>query len=219
MKNRGPKDESTNQDGKLGFVHDTKPLVALVECGFIDNEEDRKFYTSDEGITKIAKGIVRGLLGYIGEDWKPELANPVIAPPPPFGDNLELEKNINELSEKVVDTVNQVNTLNDKVGEVIRKIDDIQTDITTIYKDRDTLALIQNKITENTNSINGVQVAASKVSTELKSEIRTLGESEDSKLVGLGKRITAIEKGQTIESSKFEFIKKLWGRFYIVKVK
>jgi N-acetylmuramoyl-L-alanine amidase len=83
MPKRGNFDETTNRYGKLGFVHDTKPLACLIECGFIDNAEDRKLYQSDEGIMKIAKGVARGILGYIGEAWKPELLNPVTHAPQP----------------------------------------------------------------------------------------------------------------------------------------
>lgn len=76
MKIRGVFDESTNRWGKLGFVHDTTPLASLVECGFLSNETDRNILLSPEGRMNIAKGICRGLLLYIGEEWKPELLNP-----------------------------------------------------------------------------------------------------------------------------------------------
>ena len=83
LKNRGVKDETTNLHGRLGFVHDTKPLAVLVECGFIDG--DYEFLSKDENLTKMAKGIVRGIVSYLGLPWKP-VQDP--APQPPTNDNL-----------------------------------------------------------------------------------------------------------------------------------
>ena len=73
MKTRGVKDESTNRYGKLGFVHDTHPLAALIENGFIGNEFDKKILSSAEGRMRIAKGVARGILSYFELDWKPDL--------------------------------------------------------------------------------------------------------------------------------------------------
>lgn len=73
---RGVFDESTNKWGRLGFVHDTKPLASLVECGFVSNEVDKSILISDVGRSNIAKGVTRGILTFLGEAWKPELINP-----------------------------------------------------------------------------------------------------------------------------------------------
>lgn len=73
MKKRKVKDESKNRYGKLGFVHDTYPLAALIETGFLNNEADRKILSKEEGRMKIAKGVARGILGYFELDWKPDL--------------------------------------------------------------------------------------------------------------------------------------------------
>lgn len=81
LKSRGIKSEYSTRHGKLGFVHDTIPVAALVECGFIDTHRDRILLKSDEGIYKIAKGVARGILGYIGVTWDASLLNPVIVPP------------------------------------------------------------------------------------------------------------------------------------------
>lgn len=139
--------------------------------------------------------------------------------PPQNNDNLDLEKKINELSGQVIANNNQVNILTDFVSNVVRKIDDIQKDITTIYQDRDTLSLIQQKITENTNAINNVSVANTNSTTELKGEIRAGKELTDNALTELNKRITALEKGNQIAGGKFESIKRLVGKYYLVKVK
>lgn len=78
MSSRGVFDESTNKWGKLGFVHDTKPLASLVECGFISNDFDRNILMSDKGRENIAKGLTRGILTFMEEAWRPEVINPAI---------------------------------------------------------------------------------------------------------------------------------------------
>ena len=155
--------------------------------------------------------------GYVPPTVPEVPSTPPTVPSDP--NNLELEKKINELSGQVVQNTNQTNVLTDSIGNITRKLDDVQKDITEIYKDRDTLALIQQKITETTNSVNNVSVATTKSTTELKGEIRALGESTDIKLDGLDKRIKSLESGHQIENGKFEFIKKILGKFYLVKVK
>jgi len=76
LSSRGVFDESVNKWGKLGFVHDTKPLASLVECGFLSNDSDKAVLISDKGRENIAKGITRGILTFLGEAWKPEVINP-----------------------------------------------------------------------------------------------------------------------------------------------
>lgn len=70
MYNRGSKDELTNRWGRLGFVHDTKPLACLVECGFIDSEQDRVWLNNDNGLYNIGLGIAKGIAKYLGVAWK-----------------------------------------------------------------------------------------------------------------------------------------------------
>lgn len=80
MPSRGVFDESTNRWGRLGFVHDTYPLAALLEAGFISNEEDRRILMDTKGRENIAKGICRGILTAMGETWRPELLHPETKP-------------------------------------------------------------------------------------------------------------------------------------------
>jgi GH25 family lysozyme M1 (1,4-beta-N-acetylmuramidase) len=164
-------------------------------------------------------GTIKSLVKY---GYVPPTPPEVPSTPPTVpqnSDSLDLEKKINELSGQVVTNSNQVNILSDFVSNVVRKIDDIQKDITTIYQDRDTLSVIQQKITENTNAINNVSVANTSSTTELKGEIRAGKELTDNALSELNKRIVALEKGNQIANGKFEFIKKLFGKYYLVKVK
>jgi len=72
LNNRGSKDEGFNRWGKLGFVHYTVPLACLIECGFINTDEDRKILSTDTGLYNIAKGVARGVLSYWGMAWKPQ---------------------------------------------------------------------------------------------------------------------------------------------------
>lgn len=142
--------------------------------------------------------------------------------PAPQNTDLDTEKRINELSKKVVDNTNSVNTLNDKVDDVLRKINDIQNDVTTIYKDRDTLAVIQAKLTENTNSINNVNVANTKSTTELKGEIRASKEFLQGEMDKIENRVEVLENKNEIEQinkGKYAFIKRLFGKYFLVKVK
>jgi N-acetylmuramoyl-L-alanine amidase len=81
LPNRGVKDETLNRYRKLGFVHDTNPIAALLECAFIDG--DYEYLKKDENLTKSAKGLARGCLSYIGVTWKPELVNPPTPAPSP----------------------------------------------------------------------------------------------------------------------------------------
>ena len=73
MNSRGSKDESTNRWGQLGFVHDTKPLAVLIECGFIDTLEDLKLLGNEEGRFKIARGLARGICAHLGVTWSDDV--------------------------------------------------------------------------------------------------------------------------------------------------
>jgi hypothetical protein len=80
LPSRGVKDEYTSPPGKLGFVHDTYPLSVLTECGFIDG--DNNYLSVDENLTRLAKGVARGIISYLGLKWTPELLNPSPQPVP-----------------------------------------------------------------------------------------------------------------------------------------
>lgn len=91
--NRGIKDESQNRHGRLGFVHDTFPTAALVECGFIDGDYD--FLKQDENLRRLAKGVARGIMTYLGIPWTAP------APPPPSTiETDKLKKQIAQLEQE-----------------------------------------------------------------------------------------------------------------------
>lgn len=108
LPNRGIKDESTNRFGKLGFVHDTHPIAALIECGFIDG--DYNFLRVDSNLTKLAQGVARGCLIYLGIKWNPILVvggTPAPqAPPPP-----SLEQQLQGAKNKIIELEKQVEAL------------------------------------------------------------------------------------------------------------
>lgn len=79
LPNRGVKDETLNRWKRLGFIHDTLPIAALVECGFIDG--DYALLRTPAGVEKMARGVARGCLSYLGTKWNPALLN--LAPKPP----------------------------------------------------------------------------------------------------------------------------------------
>ncbi|HEC66493.1 MAG TPA: N-acetylmuramoyl-L-alanine amidase [bacterium] len=98
MRDRGIKDESTNKHGKLGFVHDTNPLAGLVETGFIHSDNDLKLLKTNQGKMRIAKGLARGLLSYLGKEWKPDL---LITKMPQGKQITELNKTIKRLEKTI----------------------------------------------------------------------------------------------------------------------
>lgn len=62
---------------RLGYVHNTRTISALIEIGFMDHPKDKKIITSDTGIKKVAKGLLKGILAYYGlkeedKDKEPE---------------------------------------------------------------------------------------------------------------------------------------------------
>ena len=71
-KDRGVKDEKYHRWGKLRFVHDTIPLACLIECGFINTDEDRAILSTDTGLYNMAKGVARGVVEYLGLNWTPQ---------------------------------------------------------------------------------------------------------------------------------------------------
>jgi N-acetylmuramoyl-L-alanine amidase len=113
LPSRGVKDEFNSPPGKLGFVHDTIPLAVLTECGFIDG--DNNYLSNDENLTRLAKGVARGIISYLGLKLTLELLNPspVPTPIPPVSTNPELEKvksDLQNLQDKVKKAVEILNS-------------------------------------------------------------------------------------------------------------
>ncbi len=93
----GAKSEYDHELGSLAFLHECNPTTALIECGFIDNENDAKFLRSQPGIELMGKGIARGIMKFLNLEFKdapvaqtvqpvvpvqPATPAPIIAPMP-----------------------------------------------------------------------------------------------------------------------------------------
>ena len=69
---RPSRSEYTNRHKRLGIIHDTKPLACLIECDFLTNTEAANKLKDDNANDVYAKGIVMGIMNYIGVE------NPVV---------------------------------------------------------------------------------------------------------------------------------------------
>lgn len=67
---QGAKSEYDHEIGSIAFLHDIHMVTTLVECGYIDNEDDVKFLKEEGNIKKLAKGIVLGILKYFNIGYK-----------------------------------------------------------------------------------------------------------------------------------------------------
>ena len=83
LPNQGSKSEYEHEIGSIAFLHDVNSITTLVECGYIDNEDDAKFLKDDKNIDKLAKGIAKGVLEYFGVPFRdiPQGSPPVVARP------------------------------------------------------------------------------------------------------------------------------------------
>jgi N-acetylmuramoyl-L-alanine amidase len=140
LPNRGVKDEATNKWGRLGFVHDTKPLACLVECGFIDSSRDREVLDNDEGLFMFSKGLCRGLLGYMGKKWKPPLPpedDPIVIAPAPIDndkitkrverlevENEKTQKSLTIYSERVLTNKEEIKKTEEKLTQRVKEIEE-----------------------------------------------------------------------------------------------
>jgi len=80
LSEQGAKSEYEHEIGSIAFLHDINAITALIECGYIDNEDDAKFLKKDESIQKLAKGIAKGVLEYFGIEFKEMTTTPISQP-------------------------------------------------------------------------------------------------------------------------------------------
>ena len=125
MRNRGIK------LGNFAIIRDTKMKACLIECGFMDNENDTPIILTEEYSNKIANGIADGILTYfkIGEKDEPKvqetqciinLAKEVIAGKYGTGENRK--QALGTLYEEVQAKVNEmlgIKSVSNKSNEVI----------------------------------------------------------------------------------------------------
>jgi hypothetical protein len=94
LPDQGSKSEYDHEIGSIAFLHDVNSVTTLVECGYIDNEDDAKFLKDDKNIDKLAKGIAKGVLEYFGVPFRdvPQGSPPVVAKPNTPVQNLPLNQ-------------------------------------------------------------------------------------------------------------------------------
>ncbi|MBD3280666.1 hypothetical protein GF389_04035, partial [Candidatus Dojkabacteria bacterium] len=69
---QGIKSEYEHELGSLAFLHNTNPIASLLECGYMDNPDDLKILKSDDGVTKLAIAIAKGVLNHLKKQSREE---------------------------------------------------------------------------------------------------------------------------------------------------
>ena len=83
LPNLGAKSEYDHPFQKLAFVHNTKSISALIECGFMDHPTDAALLKDYAGIKKFATGIADGIQNFIKEfKAQPAKTQPTPQPAP-----------------------------------------------------------------------------------------------------------------------------------------
>lgn len=62
---QGSHSEKDHPYGTLAFLSNTKPIPTLIECGYLDNEQDREFLKDQSNIEKLANAIAEGIRSYM----------------------------------------------------------------------------------------------------------------------------------------------------------
>ncbi|MBD3363477.1 hypothetical protein GF362_07215 [Candidatus Dojkabacteria bacterium] len=70
LPSQGVKSEHEHEFGSLAFISNTNTVSVILECLYIDNEEDNKKLKNEKEIDKIAKGLSKGILDYLGIEFK-----------------------------------------------------------------------------------------------------------------------------------------------------
>ncbi|MEI7579272.1 MAG: N-acetylmuramoyl-L-alanine amidase [bacterium] len=83
---QGAKSEFEHELGSIAFLHESLPISIIIECGYLDNEEDAAFLREEANLEKAAKGIAKGILQYLNVPFQENIPVPtpvaVSAPKP-----------------------------------------------------------------------------------------------------------------------------------------
>lgn len=79
IKNRGAIPDSTTRFGKLGWIRETTVWATLLECGYLDNNNDMDFILNN--LDKVAKGIAKGVCAIYGIPYKEKVSESELPPP------------------------------------------------------------------------------------------------------------------------------------------
>jgi len=85
--NIGPRSDTTGRFGELGWIRQTLPWATLIECGFLDNQQDVEIL---KDCKRVARGIAKGICKIFGINYIEETN-------PPAVDREKIKKQIIEL--------------------------------------------------------------------------------------------------------------------------
>lgn len=77
LPNQGNKSEYTHEFGSITFLNEVNAVTSLIECCYIDNEEDARFLKNEKNLDRLALGIAKGVseyfgINFVGEEIKEE---------------------------------------------------------------------------------------------------------------------------------------------------
>lgn len=70
LPNQGSQSEFTHELGSISFIHEINPIGCIIECGYIDNDEDALFLKDDKNLDVLGKGIAKGVLKYFQLEYR-----------------------------------------------------------------------------------------------------------------------------------------------------
>jgi hypothetical protein len=70
LPNQGSQSEFTHELGSISFIHEINPIGCIIECGYIDNDEDAKFLKEDKNLEILGKGVAKGVLKYFELEYR-----------------------------------------------------------------------------------------------------------------------------------------------------
>jgi len=124
-----------------------------------------------------------------------------------------------DIPERVTKIEIGLDKVNDELAKNTRRLDEIQRSVDVVSADRAILEDIQAKLTELKETVRLNSDTLANTKKELRDEIRTNLELSEQNTKELTARIEALEKGYSLNESKFGFIKKLFGKYFIIKLK
>lgn len=71
LPNQGIHSHKKHEYGSLAFIEQTNTVSVMLECLYIDNDEDIKRLKDESFVDKMAKSIAKGVLKYLNIEYKP----------------------------------------------------------------------------------------------------------------------------------------------------
>jgi len=190
------------------YVGTESPSVIIEHGNNTCPADHDKLFNQTEVIAEADCQAVRKFFG-ITEEVDEEL--------PVGAEDLELHKKVDELAEKVVQLTTNLNLLTEKAEKLTDQIDNVKKDTEEIYKDRDEIVVIKEKLTTLDGKVEMSLAKQTSIETELKTDLRALGDLTDGKLAELAKRIKVLEDRPIPTDDKIKIIQK-FGPYFIGKI-